>query len=163
MSEPHTITEADDVENPQGERAPRASSCSAVPETQETFDSEFSTRELDANGIAGQIDSHMTTLRKDAGDFVRALFLKHGYFNGRAEGTVRHDEESETITCEMVVTCWGLPEVASGENGKLREVVRIGKELAGHVTRPIALAMPFDRDVLRYWAQKFHDAERDVK
>jgi hypothetical protein len=87
-----------------------ANFCSAAPETQETFDSAFKTIGLDAKGIAREIDEHMAALRKDVGDFVRGLFLRHGYFNGRADPCVKHDEEAGTITCELVVTAWGLPE-----------------------------------------------------
>ena len=46
---------------------------------------------------------------------------------------------------------------------RLRELARIGEELAGHITRPVALSMPFDRDVLRHWANRFHEAKRARK
>ena len=38
-------------------------------------------------------------------------FRKHGYFNGRAEGFVDHDEENDEINCLVVVSCYGLPEL----------------------------------------------------
>lgn len=77
------------------------------PETQETFDDGFYTWDMDARQIAAKIDDTMGELRKAAGDFVRKLFMKHGYFNGRAEGFVDH--EDEWINCRIVVSCYGLP------------------------------------------------------
>ena len=84
------------------------------PETQETFDDAFTIDEMDAQQIAAKIDDTMGELRKAAGDFVRTLFMKHGYFNGRAEGFVDH--EDNWITCRLVVSCYGLPNTAEIPN-----------------------------------------------
>lgn len=46
---------------------------------------------------------------------------------------------------------------------RLTELLDIAGEMAGHITRPIALGMPFDRDVLRHWAHCFHEAKRAAK
>lgn len=44
----------------------------------------------------------------------------------------------------------------------LQRLIVIATELAGHVNRPIALSMPFDRDVLRHWAIKFLETKREI-
>lgn len=77
------------------------------PETQETFDDAFKIDGMDAQQIAEKIDDAMGELRRVAGDFVRTLFMKHGYFNGRADGFVDH--EDSWITCRLVISCYGLP------------------------------------------------------
>lgn len=77
------------------------------PETQETFDDGFSTIELDARRIAEKIDVVNADCRKAMADRVRGLFLKHGYFNGRAEGFCNH--EGSDITVRWVLSCYGLP------------------------------------------------------
>lgn len=77
------------------------------PETQETFDFAFYTDDMDAKQIAERIDEVNGECRRDMGRFVRSLFLKHGYFNGRAEGFVDHEDDS--ITVRWVVSCYGLP------------------------------------------------------
>ena len=107
-------TEVQDVAAPDRVANSGAPICSAVPETQESFDSEFSTSLMDATDIAQEIDDHMGVLRKEAGDFVRSLFMRHGYFNGRVEGTVRHQESEERIECELTVSCYGLPCLPNG-------------------------------------------------
>ena len=76
-------------------------------ESQETFDGSFSIDCMDAGMIAARIDDEMASNRAAAGDYVRSLFMKHGYFNGRIDNTVKHEEGE--ITCESVVTCHGLP------------------------------------------------------
>ena len=52
---------------------------------------------------------------------------------------------------------------AAKEIEQLQGIVRIAKELAGHVNRPIALGGKFDRKVLQYWACKTLEAIREAE
>lgn len=57
--------------------------------------------------IAERIDAAMQQNRKAAGDYVRALVLSKGYFNGRLDGHVRQSDHE--IVCWVEVSCFGLP------------------------------------------------------
>lgn len=49
---------------------------------------------------------------------------------------------------------------AADEIERLRGIVACGTELALVVSRAFATGSPLDRDVLRHWANKYHDMRR---
>ena len=77
------------------------------PETQEDFDDSFKIDGMDAQQVAAKLDDTIGELRIAAGDFVRSLFLKHGYFNGNLQGEVTHGDAVVTVC--LTVFCYGLP------------------------------------------------------
>jgi prenyltransferase beta subunit len=77
------------------------------PETQETFDGSFCSKDMSADAIRDQIQYLSRIIRDDASNFVAELFRKHGYFNGRAEGFVDH--EGDFVNVRWVLSCYGLP------------------------------------------------------
>ena len=64
-----------------------------------------------------------------------------------------------TQLCSVLATPVEWQDMLDGIK-QLHDIVEIGSQLAGHVTRSTALSMPFDRDVLRYCANKFHEHKR---
>lgn len=77
------------------------------PETQESFDSEFNHATRSIVELTSVAHSHLEELQREAADFVRELFLKHGYFNGRIEFFL--ETRDSTTLCKAVVSCYGLP------------------------------------------------------
>lgn len=77
------------------------------PETQETFDDSFCSKDMSADAIQDQVQHLSRIIRDDASKYVAELFRKHGYFNGRAEGFVDH--EGDFVNVRWVVSCYGLP------------------------------------------------------
>ena len=75
------------------------------PESREIFQQVISLG--NAHDIAERINSAMQHNRKEAGDYVRDLFLSKGYFNGRMDGHVRQSDHE--IVCWVEVLCFGLP------------------------------------------------------
>jgi hypothetical protein len=89
----------------------RTNKMNEFEESQETIDDYFHVKDMDAMGIAQKIDAVMIDLGGEAAQLVAKWFRKHGYFNGRSERFVDHDKEADVITCRVVVSCYGKPEL----------------------------------------------------
>lgn len=85
------------------------------PETQEQFDDSFSTKGLDAAKCMEQVEICLLRLRKEAAAFVADLFQRHGYFNGNMEAEVFHYENVQQVNVQVVVRCYGLPNISPVE------------------------------------------------
>ena len=69
-------------------------------------------------------------------------------------------EQKRTLRERKDIADSEIRDAVREKTDELLEVIKIGEQLAGHVTRAFVNDQPLDRDVMRHWANRFHEAKR---
>ena len=86
------------------------------PESQATFDGSFSLRDRNYSGacaaelIEKKTQAELRMCRVEAAIVANEWLLTHGYFNGEFEQSVTVDNNTKTVDCKVVLTCYGRPD-----------------------------------------------------